>query len=93
MVGASFCSNFGQHAGIDSLSINTVRTLCMDAVQQANSGHPMAMAPVLYLQWQEYLRFDAEDPIWPLQKLVKKFSFTIDAVVSAATKQVNKGRQ
>ena len=53
----------------------------------------MAMAPVLYLQWQEYLRFDAEDPIWPLQKLVKKFSFTIDAVVSAATKQVNKGRQ
>jgi transketolase len=53
---------------IDSLSINTIRKLCMDAVQQANSGHPgtpMAMAPVVYLLWQEYLRFDPEDPIWP----------------------------
>jgi transketolase len=53
---------------IDLLSINTIRTLCMDAVQQANSGHPgtpMAMAPVVYMLWQEYLRFDPEDPIWP----------------------------
>src|SRR6516165_8927500 len=48
--------------------INTIRTLCMDAVQQANSGHPgtpMAMAPVVYVLWQEFLRFDPEDPIWP----------------------------
>ena len=40
----------------------------MDAVQQANSGHPgtpMAMAPVVYVLWQEFLRFDPEDPIWP----------------------------
>ncbi len=53
---------------IDSISINTIRTLCMDAVQQANSGHPgtpMAMAPVVYVLWQEFLRFDPEDPIWP----------------------------
>src|SRR5260221_288325 len=53
---------------IHSLSINTIRTLCMDAVQQANSGHPgtpMAMAPVVYVLWQEFLRFDPEDPIWP----------------------------
>ena len=53
---------------VDSLSINTIRTLCMDAVQQANSGHPgtpMAMAPVMYVLWQDYLRFDPEDPIWP----------------------------
>jgi transketolase len=53
---------------ITSLSINTIRTLCMDAVQQANSGHPgtpMAMAPVVYALWQDYLRFDPEDPIWP----------------------------
>jgi transketolase len=53
---------------IQSLSINTIRTLCMDAVQQANSGHPgtpMAMAPVVYVLWQEFLRFDPEDPIWP----------------------------
>jgi transketolase len=53
---------------VASLSINTIRTLCMDAVQQANSGHPgtpMAMAPVVYVLWQDYLRFDPEDPIWP----------------------------
>jgi hypothetical protein len=59
---------FSLMESIDSLSINTIRTLCMDAVQQANSGHPgtpMAMAPVVYLLWQEYLRFDPEDPIWP----------------------------
>jgi transketolase len=53
---------------VTSVSINTIRTLCMDAVQQANSGHPgtpMAMAPVVYALWQDYLRFDPEDPIWP----------------------------
>src|SRR6185369_1227631 len=50
------------------LSVNTIRTLAMDAVQQANSGHPgtpMAMAPVVYCLWQRFLRFDPEDPIWP----------------------------
>ncbi len=53
---------------IDQLSVNTIRTLSMDAVQQANSGHPgtaMAMAPVVYYLWQRFLRFDPEDPIWP----------------------------
>ncbi len=53
---------------IDELCINTIRTLSMDAVQQANSGHPgtpMAMAPVVYCLWQEFLRFDPDDPIWP----------------------------
>ncbi|MBI2059494.1 MAG: transketolase [Nitrospirae bacterium] len=53
---------------LDSLCINTIRTLAMDAVQQANSGHPgtpMAMAPVAYCLWQRFLRFDPEDPIWP----------------------------
>jgi transketolase len=55
-------------ANIDQLSINTIRTLAMDAVQQANSGHPgtpMAMAPVAYCLWQQFLRFDPDDPIWP----------------------------
>jgi transketolase len=50
------------------LSVNTIRTLAMDAVQQANSGHPgtpMAMAPVAYCLWHRFLRFDPEDPIWP----------------------------
>src|ERR1017187_4959254 len=53
---------------LDQLSINTIRTLSMDAVQQANSGHPgapMALAPVAYTVWQHFLRFDPEDPIWP----------------------------
>ena len=53
---------------LDTLSINTIRTLAMDAVQQANSGHPgtpMAMAPVAYALWQRHLRFDPDDPIWP----------------------------
>jgi len=53
---------------IDELSINTIRTLAIDAVQQANSGHPgtpMAMAPVVYTLWQRFLRFDPLDPIWP----------------------------
>ena len=53
---------------IDELCVNTIRTLAMDAVQQANSGHPgtpMAMAPVVYCLWQHFLRFDPSDPIWP----------------------------
>ncbi len=54
--------------GADRLCIDTIRTLAMDAVQQANSGHPgtpMAMAPVVYCLWQRFLRFDPEDAIWP----------------------------
>ncbi len=57
-----------QEAALDQLCINTIRTLSMDAVQQANSGHPgtaMAMAPVIYTLWQNHLRFDPADPIWP----------------------------
>ena len=52
---------------IDKLSIDTIRTLCMDAVQAANSGHPgtpMALAPVIYTVWQKFLRFDPDHPIW-----------------------------
>jgi transketolase len=53
---------------LDQLCINTIRTLSMDAVQQANSGHPgtpMALAPLAYTIWQNFLRFNPEDPIWP----------------------------
>ena len=53
---------------LDEVTINTIRTLAIDAVQAANSGHPgtpMAMAPVAYYLWQYVLRFDPEDPIWP----------------------------
>jgi transketolase len=53
---------------IDQLSINTIRTLSIDAVQQANSGHPgapMGLAPVVYELWQKYLRYDPANPVWP----------------------------
>jgi transketolase len=53
---------------IDQLCINTIRTLSIDAIQKANSGHPgtpMALAPLAYTLWQHFLRFDPADPIWP----------------------------
>jgi transketolase len=53
---------------LDQLSINTIRTLSIDAVQQAKSGHPgtpMALAPLIYTIWNRVLRFDPQDPIWP----------------------------
>ncbi|MFG2191037.1 transketolase [Streptomyces sp. NPDC048639] len=52
----------------DTLSVNTIRGLCMDAVQRADSGHPgtpMGIAPVAYTLWQRFLRFDPGNPIWP----------------------------
>jgi transketolase len=52
----------------DRLAITTIRTLAMDAVQAANSGHPgtpMALAPVAYQLWQHHLRYDPADPTWP----------------------------
>jgi transketolase len=53
---------------IDQLCVNTIRTLSIDAIQKANSGHPgtpMALAPVAYRLWQDFLRYDPADPIWP----------------------------
>jgi transketolase len=53
---------------LDLLCINTIRALCMDAIQKANSGHPgtpMDIAPVAYLLWQRLLSFDPDEPIWP----------------------------
>ena len=52
---------------LDTLCVNTIRTLSIDAVQQANSGHPgtpMGMAPVVYTLWQRFLA-SIKDPIWP----------------------------
>ena len=54
-------------AQLDTLCINTIRTLAIDAVQQANSGHPgapMGLAPVAYALWQQFLRYDPADPTW-----------------------------
>jgi transketolase len=53
---------------LDQLAINTIRTLSIDAVQQAKSGHPgtpMALAPLVYTIWNRVMRFDPADPIWP----------------------------
>ncbi|OLE64559.1 MAG: transketolase [Acidobacteria bacterium 13_1_20CM_2_68_14] len=53
---------------LDRLSVDTIRTLSIDAVQQARSGHPgtpMALAPLVYTLWNRVMRFDPEDPIWP----------------------------
>ena len=55
-------------AQVDQLCINTIRTLSIDAVQQAKSGHPgtpMALAPLIYTLWNRVMRFDPQDPIWP----------------------------
>ena len=53
---------------IDITSINTIRTLAMDAVQKASSGHPgapMGLAPVAYVLWNRFLQYDPTDPVWP----------------------------
>jgi transketolase len=53
---------------LDQLSVATIRTLSIDAVQQAKSGHPgtpMALAPLVYTIWNRVMRFDPQDPIWP----------------------------
>ncbi len=53
---------------VETTAINTMRTLAIDAIEEAKSGHPgtaMAVAPLVYTVWQDYLRFDPDDPIWP----------------------------
>jgi transketolase len=53
---------------LDTTCINTIRTLAMDAVQKANSGHPgapMGLAPIAYVLWNRYLQYDPADPVWP----------------------------
>ena len=53
---------------LDGLCIDTIRTLCIDAIEAASSGHPgtpIGIAPVTYTLWQRFLRFDPSDPIWP----------------------------
>ena len=55
-------------ADIETLSIDTIRCLAMDAVQKANAGHPgtaMALAPVAYVLYRERMRHDPADPAWP----------------------------
>jgi transketolase len=53
---------------LDKLAIDTIRTLSIDAVEKANSGHPgtpMALAPVMYTLWQNHMRYDPANPLWP----------------------------
>jgi transketolase len=68
MTGQNAARGSSPQPSIDELCINTIRTLSIDAVEEANSGHPgtpMALAPVVYTLWQNFLRFDPDDPIWP----------------------------
>jgi transketolase len=61
-------ADHASEANLDLLCVNTIRTLSMDAVQQANSGHPgapMGLAPVAYTVWQNYLNYDPAAPLWP----------------------------
>ncbi|MGI4946129.1 MAG: transketolase, partial [Janthinobacterium lividum] len=58
----------GEGSAMDKTCIDTIRTLAMDAVQKAKSGHPgtpMALAPVGYTLWQRFLAYDPKDPNWP----------------------------
>ena len=53
---------------LDKRCIDTIRTLAIDAVEKANSGHagtPMGLAPVVYTLWQRFLRYDPAEPLWP----------------------------
>ena len=55
-------------ASLDQLAVNTIRTLAIDGVQKANSGHPgtpLGAAPTAYALWQRVLRYDPADPWWP----------------------------
>ena len=69
-------------AELDQLCVNTIRTLSIDAVQAADSGHhgtPMALAPVVYALWQREMRFAPDDP---------EFGFAPDHIVAAARAQL-----
>ena len=81
---------------IDQLCINTIRTLSIDAIQKANSGHPgtpMALAPVAYVLWQRFLRFDPPDPIWPNRdRFVLSGGPRLDAALLAAPPGRGAGR-
>ncbi|MCQ9154353.1 transketolase [Acidomonas methanolica] len=66
--GADVGGSSGAATDIGQLAINTIRTLSMDGVQKANSGHPgtpMALAPAMYALWQRELKYDPANPLWP----------------------------
>jgi transketolase len=68
LMGATQLAGTNRKPDLDQLCVNTIRTLSIDAVQQANSGHPgtpMALAPLVYTLWNRTMYFDPKDPIWP----------------------------
>jgi len=67
-MGATQVAGTNMKPDLDQLCVNTIRTLSIDAVQQAKSGHPgtpMALAPLVYTRWNRIMNFDPKDPIWP----------------------------
>ena len=68
LMGATQLAGTNMKPDLDQLCVNTIRTLSIDAVQQANSGHPgtpMGLAPLVYTLWNRTMYFDPKDPIWP----------------------------
>jgi len=66
MANVATADDLDEFVNLDDLCVNTIRTLAIDAIQQANSGHPgtpMGMAPTVYALWQRVLRFDPQDPL------------------------------
>ena len=84
-------------AELDQLAINTIRTLSIDAVQAANSGHPgtpMALAPLVYTLWNRVMRFDPQDPIWPRPRPLRAVERPrVDAAVVRALPYPHAGRE
>ena len=81
---------------LDQLAIATIRTLSMDAVQMAQSGHPgtaMAMAPVVYCVWQRFLRFDPNDPIWPNRDRFVRRSHMVNATTPLVSQMVSSSQE
>jgi len=81
---------------IDTLCINTIRTLSIDAIQKANSGPPgtpMALAPMAYTLWQRFLRFDPADPILAKPRSLRALGRArLDAALLAASSDRCAGR-
>src|SRR6266581_4767129 len=79
------------------LAINTIRTLSIDAVQQAKSGHPgtpMALAPLVYTIWNRVMRFDPLDPIWPQPRSIRALQRScLNVALVCAPSDRNPGRE
>ena len=80
---------------LDRRCINTLRTLAIDQVQKANSGHPgtpMGAAPTAYCLWQRFLRFDPEDAAWPDRDRFVRTRFVFHLALSRRSQREHDAR-